>query len=189
MNAPLEIRMDNAAFLQWVQGREGRFELERGRVVQQMTGGSRNHALLIGRFTSELSRQLEKTQWAVMPTELAVEIADSVRFPDVMIEPTGLDGQALSSLSPVVLIEVLSPSSVLRDLKTKVAEYTSLPTLQAYVVASQDEPIVWLWQRPAPDAPFPAEPAELVGRDKHLALATPGVTVALADLYRGIGRT
>jgi alkylated DNA repair dioxygenase AlkB len=42
MNVQLPVRMDKAAFLDWVQGREERYELDRGRVIM-MTGGSRAH--------------------------------------------------------------------------------------------------------------------------------------------------
>ena len=38
MNVQLPVRMDKAAFLDWVQGREERYELDRGRVIM-MTGG------------------------------------------------------------------------------------------------------------------------------------------------------
>ena len=42
MNVQLPVHMDKAAFLDWVEGREERYELDRGRVVM-MTGGSRAH--------------------------------------------------------------------------------------------------------------------------------------------------
>jgi Uma2 family endonuclease len=188
MNAPLDLRMDNATFLQWVQEREGRFELERGRVVQQMTGGSRNHSILAARFIAAFSSRLDPAGWNVCTTDLAVEIDNSVRFPDVLVERSGLDGQALSSSEPVVLVEILSPSSVLRDLKTKLGEYTALPSLQAYIVASQDEPIVWVWQRDAAQA-FASDPTEVNGRSAQLTVDHLGVTIPLAELYLGIGRS
>ena len=157
--------------------------------MQQVTGGSRNHSLLSGRFIAALTARVASERWAVLPADLAVKIADSVRYPDVMVEPAGLDGQALSSAQPVLLVEILSPSSVLRDLKTKLAEYTSLPSLEAYIVASQDEPIVWLWQRTGDAArSFPSDPVEVSGRQAILTIDRLGVAVPLADLYLGIGR-
>jgi Putative restriction endonuclease len=42
MNVQLPVRMDKTAFLDWVQGREERYELDRERVIM-MTGGSRAH--------------------------------------------------------------------------------------------------------------------------------------------------
>lgn len=188
MNAPLDIRMDNAAFLQWVQGREGRFELERGRVMQQMAGRPRNHAILVVRLAAEFINRLDGANWTVCATELAVEIAGSVRYPDVLVERSGGAGSALATTEPVLLVEVLSPSSVLRDLKTKLAEYTTLPSLEVYIVASQDEPIVWIWQRSRDEArEFQPEPQEINGRAEAIAIEAFGVSTPLADLYRGIG--
>jgi Uma2 family endonuclease len=188
MNAPLDLRMDNATFLQWVQGQEGRFELERGRVVQQMTGGSRNHSILAARLIAAFISRLDPTAWNVCTTDLAVEIDDSVRFPDVLVERSGGDGQAFSSSEPVVLVEILSPSSVVRDLKTKLGEYTVLPSLQAYVVVSQDEPFVWIWQRHS-NAVFPSDPVEISGRSASLTIEHLAISIPLAELYLGIGRS
>jgi Uma2 family endonuclease len=188
MNAPLDLRMDKEEFLRWVQGRQGRFELERRRVMQQMTGGSRNHARLAARMIAAFSSQLDPNDWNICTTDLGVEIGDSVRFPDVLVERTGPDGNLCSSSEPTVLVEILSPSSVMRDLKTKLDEYTSLPSLHAYIVASQDEPIVWIWQR-SPDGAFPDDPQELSGRTATLTIDHLGLTFDLVDLYRGIGQS
>jgi Uma2 family endonuclease len=188
MNAPLDLRMDKEEFLRWVQGRQGRFELERRRVMQQMTGGSRNHAVLVGRIVMAFGNGLDPTKWNVCPTDLAVEVGSSIRYPDVLVEPTGEDGKGLATSKPVVMVEVLSPSSVMRDLKTKLDEYTSLPSLHAYIVASQDEPIVWIWQR-SPDGAFPGDPQELSGRTATLTIDHLGLTFDLVDLYRGIGQS
>ena len=46
MNVQLPVHMDKAAFLAWVQGLEGRYELANGRVVM-MVGASRAHALIV----------------------------------------------------------------------------------------------------------------------------------------------
>ena len=84
--------------------------------------------------------------------------------------------------------DLLSPSSVARDLNVKVAEYLSLPSLEAYIVASQDEPIVWIWQRSTEGArDFPKQPVEINGRDQAIALSFSGFGIAMEPLYRGIG--
>lgn len=188
MNAPLDLKLDPATFLQWVQGREGRYELEGGRVVQQMTGGSRNHSLVAGRFTKAFNAVLDEALWNVMAADLAVTLGDSTRFPDVLVERAGGDGKALETSEPVLLVEVLSPSSVARDLNIKATEYLALPSLEAYIVASQDEPIVWIWQRGTDGThDFPKLPVEINGRDQPINLRFFGFAIAMQSLYRGIG--
>ena len=178
--------MTKAAFLAWVQGQQGHFELKNGRVIMQ-AGGSRRHATIIGRFVGQLLARLEPDVWTVIPTELAVEIGPDIRYPDVMVELASLDGAALLTASPVVLVEVLSPSSIATDMTIKLAEYTSLPTLEAYIVASQEEPICWVWQRAGENRVFPSNPAEIKGRDAVIELAALGNSLPLAEIYRGIG--
>lgn len=96
--------------------------------------------------------------------------------------------------APVLLIEVLSPTVTGIDLTEKPAEYTSFNSLEVYIVASQDEPICWVWQRSgskagdsAPPRAFPPRPAELAGRDQALEIPALGISLPLAEIYRRIG--
>jgi Putative restriction endonuclease len=66
MNVQLPHRMDKAAFLDWVQGREERYELDRGRVVM-MTGGSRAHWHITGNLFRALDARVDREKWAVLP--------------------------------------------------------------------------------------------------------------------------
>jgi hypothetical protein len=51
MTAPTFIKVDKATFLRFAAANdEGRYELEHGRIVQQMTGGTQRHGRLAGRF-------------------------------------------------------------------------------------------------------------------------------------------
>lgn len=181
-----EAPLDKAAFLRWAEGREGRYELKGGRVVM-MTGGSKNHARITMRIAARLVNALAQDTWAVTTADLAVEIGPDVRYPDVLVERLDNEGRSLSTTSPVLIVEVLSPSSIGTDMSSKAAEYMSLASLQAYVVASQDEPIVWVWQRDPETGTFPRHPAEIAGRDKSLEIAPLAIALPLAEIFRGIG--
>jgi Uma2 family endonuclease len=187
MNERPDIRMDKAQFLQWVQGKEGKYELRRGRVVMQ-AGSSNRHGWIAAGFVTALSNRLDAGVCAVGPADIAVEVGDEIRYPDVVVEKREDDGSDLSTNRPVILVEVLSPSSAGTDFTEKLAEYTSLPSLEAYIVASQDEPICWLWQRGA-DGAFPRLPEEIKGRDAAIALSARAISLPLAEIYRGIGAT
>lgn len=180
-----EAPLSKAAFFATIRDRQGHFELKDGCLIVQ-AGGSRNHAFIIGRFVVALGHRLDPHDWATCPTELAVEIGDDIRYPDVVVESMSGDGKAYVAGRPVVLIEVLSPSSTGTDMAVKLAEYTSLPSLEAYIVASQDEPICWVWQR-RQDGHFPRIPQEVKGREASIALIGRGIALPLAEIYRGIG--
>ncbi len=103
-----------------------------------------------------------------------------------MVERLGAtEDKALASESPVLLVEVLSPSSEERDLSAKPTEYLSLASLQAYIVVSQDEPLCYVWLRNA-DGKFRSEPETFKGRDQIIPVAALGITLPLAEVYRGI---
>ena len=67
------------------------------------------------------------------------------------------------------MVEVLSPSGVKIDMREKAEDDLDLPTLLAYVVGSQDEPLLWVWARNA-DGLFPKEPVPVVGGGERLVL-------------------
>ncbi len=150
-------------------------------------GSTKRHALLSGRFVAALAKRLDPDQWFISTAEFGVETGEHIRYPDVLVAREGQDGGALTTDSPVVIIEVLSPSSADTDMREKLAEYTSLPSLEAYIVASQDEPIVWIWHRGGEERAFPARPQEISGEDAELSLPALSIKVPLGEVYRGIG--
>lgn len=190
MNAPLDLKLCKPEFLRWVQLQQGRYELKGGEVIMQ-AGTTRGHWRVYNRFIVEFSKQLDSERWEVGGTDLAVEISEDVRYPDVLVEAAGRDGKELSTSEPVLLVEVLSPSSVGTDMTQKPAEYASLPSLKAYIVASQEEPIVWLWLRGPPQGSMsgamPEKPLEIAGRDAAIEVPDLGLALSLSKIYRGIG--
>jgi len=108
-----------------------------------------------------------------------------VRYPDVVVEYAGANPDGLVADRPVLIVEVLSATSVPRDLGVKPAEYASLPTLAVYIVARQDRAECVLWPRGA-DGAFAEEPVTVDGHDAVIEVAGLGVYIPLAGIYRGI---
>lgn len=178
--------MGKAEFFAWLQSKEGgRYELKDGEIVMH-PGVSRRHHRVVGGFFYELRSRLAVEDWDVASGEFAVEIGDDIRYPDILVERRAEDGGAYSTLKPILLVEVLSPSSAGRDLAIKAAEYLGIPSLEAYVVASQDEAIVWVWQRDPMTREFPIQPVEMAGLDSLIDVSALGVFLPLAEIYRGL---
>ena len=182
---PANILLDKKTFLRWAEGREGRFELHNGKIID-MTGGTTGQARLTRRIAAVIERQLDASQFEVFTTDLGVETGEQVKFPDVIVIRTSVDAKALSVTDAFVIVEVLSPSSLANDFSIKPPLYMALQSLKAYIVTSQDEPRVWHWQRDA-DGKWPTAPAMVEGADAKLLLTGfAGLEIPLGEIYRGI---
>ena len=186
MSTTLRPNLDKSAFFRFIaQQAEGRFEFEEGRIVQQMTGGTLDHMLLVQRFVTVLERQLDPGRWLVTSQGRGVETLATVRYPDVVLEAVGAPGKGLATASPSLVIEVMSPSSETLDQHVKPPEYMGLSTLTGYIVASQDEARCQVWLR-RKDRGFASLPKTVKGHDSKIAIKALGLTIQLADIYSGI---
>ena len=182
MNIKLPVQMDKSAFLAWVQGRAGHYELTEGRVVM-MVGASRRHGLIVSNLIAILHGQIDPREWTVI-AEFGLELGpETLRYPDILIDRAGGDHGDHTATAPVLIAEVLSPSTAGIDLGDKAAEYLQLPSLSAYLVFSQDEPKAWVWTR-GKDG-FPPTPTVIMGYDKILQVAALRITLPLGAVYAG----
>jgi Uma2 family endonuclease len=183
MNIQLPAHIDKRVFLEWVQGRAGRYELVRGRVVM-MVGASRNHGRIVMNLCVMLRAQLDLREWEVIADFGLDAGPDTLRYPDIVVDRAGGAGRDYTATAPAILIEVLSPSSVTIDRDEKAAEYRQLASLNAYIVFSQDEPRVWMFERSRGE--FPRKAQEALGSDQIVRIRTPAILLPLEDVYAGV---
>ncbi len=181
-DAPLRAVQD--AFLVWAGEQDSRHELVGGQIVM-MSPVNRVHAVLTVRIITALARQVDPDRYDVTGPDFGVRTSAGVRSPDVMVDVRDEGGHRAAE-APILIAEVLSPSSIAVDMVDKVGEYTALASLQAYVVFSQDEPRAWIWQRDG-EGRFLASPAMVAGADATLVVEALGAGQSFAELYRGIG--
>jgi Uma2 family endonuclease len=177
---------DPDAFLLWSSQRrreEGKFELTRGRVVCNMIFASRGHARVCANLLGELLRLVDRDRFDISAADFAVRTNVAVRSPDVVVNLP--DRRQLATSTPLFIAEVQSPSTAGTDFTEKVEEYTSLETLQAYLICSQDEPRAWVWSRQS-DGAWPRLPTELAGRESAIPLGGLGIEITMAAIFRGI---
>ena len=183
MNIQPNLRMSKAAFIEWSATEEERFELVGGRVVM-MPRPSRDHAIIVMNLASLLRNQLDRKQWTVI-AEFGLDAGpETLRYPDIVVDRAGGPGKAYTATAPVLLAEVLSPSSVATDLGDKAAEYLQVPSLLAYVVVSQDEPKAWVYVRT--DAGFAAGPSVFTGTDAIISIPQLELGLPMTAIYTDI---
>jgi len=183
MNVQLPVHMDKAAFLAWGQGLEGRYELANGRVVM-MAGATRGHSLIVRNLVAILHGQLDPQQWTVLADFGLDAGPTTLRYPDIVVDSADGRTSDYVATAPVLLAEVLSPSTSDLDLGDKAAEYLQLPTLAAYLVLAQNEYKAYVWTREA--STFPDAPSVIKGRDKILRIAALDLILPLGAVYAGI---
>jgi Uma2 family endonuclease len=179
--------IDRPAFLRFAaEHPEHRYELDRGRIVQQMTGGTRRHGLVARRIAQIIEDQIDPARWTVL-TDRGVGVGMSSRNADVVVEPSNEPLDSLETERPALIVEVLSPSTTGVDLNTKPGEYLSIATLDAYIVASQTEASVLIWLRGS-NGQFPQNGEVVTGFDQSISINGRGfaLTVMLEYIYRGI---
>lgn len=113
-----------------------------------MPGESKIANKIAGKCYITLSLLLDNTNYDVFCHDVRLQVKEKniYRYPDVAVCIAG-DGDTHNILSPILLIEVVSPSSEITDRSTKVREYCSLPTLQYYIIVSQDDCVVEKYSR------------------------------------------
>lgn len=127
-----------AEFLHWEDAQPMRHERVGGR-VWAMTGGTLDHNRIALNLAVALRRQLQGTNCEAFVLDLRVITPRSdVVYPDVVIACGERRGRDNVIHDPVVVVEVLSPSTEAHDHGHKRWAYSTIPTLRHYVLIAQD---------------------------------------------------
>lgn len=112
--------------------------------ILAMSGASRAHNFITLDIATELNIQLRGRDCDVYTGDMRVKVrqSDSYFYPDVVVacgESQFEDNHFDSLFNPVVIIEVLSPSTEIYDRTEKFDYYKQIATLQEYILVSQDK--------------------------------------------------
>lgn len=121
---------------------EYRHEFLEGQIVA-MSGASRRHNLISLNIGSEIRSGLKGRPCEVYSADMRVRLegASFYTYPDVVAvcaEPRFEDGGLDTLLNPTVIVEVLSPTTAAYDRGDKFAYYRQIPSLQDYILISQE---------------------------------------------------
>ena len=120
-----------------------RSEYINGEIIK-MSGASFSHNIITNNISSELHTRLKESACVAFVNDMRVSVptARSYFYPDVGVvceEPRFEDDVFDILLNPIVIVEVLSPSTEAYDRGEKFAHYRQLTSLQEYVLVSQDQ--------------------------------------------------
>lgn len=170
------------AFAAWENRRRGRYELLDGE-IRQMAGGSRGHDLVAGNVLTALRLGLRGQGCDVHGSNLKVlSPAGMVTYPDVFVRCGPLDDEATECDDPVVVVEVLSPSTRSEDLVRKRWAYQAIPSLVHLIYIDPGRVEIETATR-SPDGRWWS--TFLHRLDASLALETPTLAIPLTEIYAG----
>jgi Uma2 family endonuclease len=125
-----------------------RHEYVNGRLFA-MTGGTRRHNLIAGKIYATLLAQLHAGPCRAYINDVKVraEKANSFYYPDVMVSCDAYGQNSVFTSQPVLIVEVLSPSTAKIDLREKVLVYTQIDSLREYMIVHQKTKRIQLHRR------------------------------------------
>lgn len=184
MTAALKLqRMTSDEFIEWsMRQPEGhRYELVGGEVVG-MAAERLAHAEVKLEVVVALREAIAKAglPCRALPDGVSVEIdEDTIYEPDALVRCGARPpGDAVKINDPVIVVEVVSPSSAGRDSGIKLVDYFRLPTLRHYLVVRTDKRSVTHHRRDE------GERIETrIVRGGELVLDPPGITVAVERFF------
>jgi Uma2 family endonuclease len=169
-------------FLVWAETQPVRHELVFGQPVA-MAGARRQHDRIVANLTGLLFTALREHRCQNFTADFAVRIpSGNIRRPDAGIDCGPFDRDALAATEPVMVAEVLSPSTRAYDVVTKLEEYKTVPSLRHILLVDPDAPQAAHWSRD-PAGVWRHEAAE--GLAARVILEEPALTLDLATLYEG----
>jgi Uma2 family endonuclease len=164
-----------------------RYEYWDGDIVC-MSGGSEQHGLISGNLYFGLRLQLTGRNCKAFTSEHAIMTPSlpPYRYPDVSVACGKAEFEKIEGtdvlINPILVVEVLSPTTASRDRREKRSAYQSLPSLMEYLLVAQDTPHITRYLREA-DNWVRSDFGDL---NASIILPSIECVLALSDVYQGV---
>lgn len=143
-------KMSLHEYIEWENAQPGRNEYYHGEVFA-MVGGRRTHGQVVVNLSGELRAALRSSPCRVFSEGMKVQVADeAMLYPDVFVTCDRADlATDMVFRSPIVVVEVLSPTTQAYDRGLKFSLYRRIAALREYVLVDPDTRRVEAFRRGA----------------------------------------
>ncbi len=169
-------------YLELEAAAESKSQYYDGRIIP-MAGGTPNHNQIAGNFYAALNFAFKKQPYRVFMTDMRLWIPQKriYTYPDVMVVADKLELARKDTITnPLIITEVLSPSTQNYDQHEKFKLYRTLTSLQEYILIEQSEMYVEQFSKTADNKWLFAE---YDGESAVLALTSVQFQISLPDIY------
>jgi Uma2 family endonuclease len=168
-------------YLVWARSHPGRHELRDGEVVTRFPEGA-GHAAVKFAVQSALLAGIRGRglPFHMLPDGMMVRIDETTAYePDALVYcGAKLSASDVEVPAPIIVVEVLSPSTRRIDASAKLAGYFRVPSVAHYLIVDPNKPLVLHHARREGDMIL----THIVTQGTT-ELDPPGLAVALADIY------
>lgn len=131
-------------FLRWDDRTDTRFELVDG-VITAMASPGPEHRVIVANATSEIRSRLRLRSPCRPENEAAIRIDPFVCWQADIAVTCGPLSRDVAD--PLLIVEVLSPSTRANDLDRKLADYKALPSVREIWLIDSEKRWVQVWRR------------------------------------------
>jgi Uma2 family endonuclease len=164
-------------FVAWEREQPERYEFADG-VFVMMTGGSAAHSVISLNLAVALRHALRGSGCRPFGSDMKVLANNTVRYPDVSVTCSPVSDADTVLPEPVLIIEVVSPSTARTDRGRKKFDYFATSSIRQYAIVEQEERLIDLYTRTAE-----GWVNEIVTDDALLKLSSVGVEIGLDAIY------
>ena len=188
MSALLKPRLTETEYLAFERASEFRHEFYRGDIFA-MAGASESHNVVAGNLFAQLHVKLQGQGCRPYSHDMRVKPkpSKSYVYPDIVVACPPLeflDEKKDTLLNPQVVIEVLSPSTEAYDRGAKFDLYREAPSLQQYVLVSQEARRAVSYVRQSDGVAWLMTPLD--HPEASIEFPSLSISVPLADIYRDV---
>lgn len=146
MASAAEKLMSLDEFLAWEREQPDRHEFD-GFVITAMTGASLPHVVITMNIAFALRQALRGSGCRPFAKDAKVLAGSAVRYPDIAVSCRPYQETDDVVPEPVLIVEVLSPTTERIDRGRKKFDYFGTPSVRQYAIVEQDERRVDLYTR------------------------------------------
>jgi Uma2 family endonuclease len=144
--------MTEAEYLRFEDKAKVKHEYVHGYVFA-MSGATEAHNIICGNIFSFLHGKLDSGPCRAFITEMKIRLEEGKRYyyPDIMVTCEPFDAESVYKSKPVLIMEVLSPSTSMVDRREKMLAYRTISSLKEYVVIHQKQQLIEFHSRASDD--------------------------------------
>lgn len=180
--AKLKTKISVADYLKGEEVSDIRYEYVDGEVYA-IAGTSQNHSRITRNFLTALTNHLIDSDCEPYSENTKVRAEEAFYYPDILVSCEGEFNNKYFSEEPILIVEVISPSTERIDRHEKLHAYRDMPSVTEYVIVEQEKMEIEIHRRQSDGNWITYFYAE---NDTEFTLESVNLTLQLSEVYRRV---